>query len=239
MAEKKKEKPEHIKHFETYKKHADVVDMFSDNIQINALEATAKALKKKDTPWFKDGQYDSKVIANGDEKVLDTVTDTILNEMINSISPNFKKMYKMDLPKLGDDPASKDFYQTFLGINKREVKRFVQANKKDFKPAKVQEHLTDNYINKWSQRLKVQTYDHIDPEKHLEDYIKEYKLQDTFDKDMLPALKKSQEAPLVLQHILDSARQEGKVEGNYLKSAANSIYKQTDGKVNIIQYLKD
>lgn len=232
----KKETPQYMKHYDVYKKHADAVEIFSDNLQLKFVEATTNTLlKRKDAAWIKDGKYDRDAIRKGG-KIIDQLADATLEELIKAASPAFKEMYKMEMPKLGDDPASKDFYDRFLGINKQEIKEFIEENKDNYAPETAQK-LTKQYEAKWTNNLKAQTYTHIKPEEHLEDFLKHADIYKHFDESMLPALKKSQrEAPIILQHILESMRNDKEIDYTSLQEISNTYAEQKIA--NIGQYLK-
>ncbi|MCC7574424.1 hypothetical protein KO361_02440 [Candidatus Woesearchaeota archaeon] len=237
MAKKKDEKPEHMKHVDTYMKHADAIDVFSDNLHLKIMNATSKTLLKEGSSWVKDGEYDRKAIAKGG-KVIDDLTDAMLNDLIAASSPQFKKMYNIDLPKLGDDPASKHFYEKFLGINKKNVREFVDKNKKNWSP-EVHHDFTSDYAKNWVNELSSYAHSHIDAEKHLDDYIKEYKLKDIIDDKMLPAFKKSNEASLLIRGMLDYYRKEGKnPDAGVVQNLANAYKQESKGKIDITKYLK-
>ncbi|MFP4568336.1 MAG: hypothetical protein ACLFN8_05320 [Candidatus Woesearchaeota archaeon] len=227
MSDKKEKKLKpHEEHFETYKKHVDANEVFIKELEASNAKSIGSLLG--------DSKYDFKKIKEGG-KIIHDLTDDLLNTIIKSASPAFKKMYNIDLPKLSESPASKNFYEAFMKINKKQMYEFLEENKKDLGANKILE-LTNSYLSKWKQDLDQYADDHIDTKTHLEDYLDQYKLKGAFKKELLPSLKESVEARPLLRSILDYAR-EDTPDVSFVKNIAQTYEKQTKGQININKYL--
>lgn len=235
---KKEERKPHQEKFDTYKKHADIIDKFTDNLEIKYHSAIEKSLLKKGKAWVdKDGKYDRKVIAKADKKVLDDLTDTIMKDIIAHANPIFEEMYNIKLPDFKDNPFAKDFYQQLVGINREELFNVIKTNKKNFTPG-IYSKINDSYVAKVKSRLDQAAISHIDHEEHLEDYLKEYKLQDYINKDKLASLKTSPEGRILMKELLQHVRRGGATDYTFLEKTANEAVEKYEG-INLRQYLND
>ncbi|MCF7866241.1 hypothetical protein K9L67_03060 [Candidatus Woesearchaeota archaeon] len=238
MADNKEEKKPHIEKYEKFEKNSNIVEEFLDNVHIKYHGAISKSLLKEGKAWVnKNGNYDKKVIAKGDKKVLDDLTDTIMSDIISHINPLFEKMYNLKMPEFKDNPLIKDFYRQLVGINREELFNIVDKNKENFNSEIYEKLIRDKHIEKLKGRLESTTHEHINHKEHLEDYLKEYKLMDYFDKSTFKSFKESEEARYLLPSILKHVKDGKSPDYTFLENVANSYKQNTEGRLDIGKYL--
>ncbi|MGV8162517.1 MAG: hypothetical protein ACP5N2_04270 [Candidatus Nanoarchaeia archaeon] len=218
MADKKDEKPQHIKDYDKLKREANIIkktttffDLYHDKV---AAEALLKHLKDED------GNIDNEKLLNAD------VREAIKKDIIKGYDLGLSDYYKTDMKGLSKS-KQEIMRKQLMGISSDGLGMLMETYGKDFSKEVYNEEVKKKLKTDLSEALIPSTFAHINMA-NVPDLLKHAKLDHKFNSKMIDLLKDPKYKQSIGQLLYMNHVNKGNIDPEIYQKLGLSAYLNTD-----------